>query len=118
MFDPYCKLYIQTDVERSSVLSRCHEVLGGSQSRNAVENSLLLLRIDENDDFDEERLNSEQNYVFAKFVSEVEGIEDDVSEESFIESICKLITTLRTDGMLVVAACEFGDEVAARTGSN
>ncbi|MCH2075245.1 MAG: hypothetical protein MK130_10430 [Puniceicoccaceae bacterium] len=117
-FDPYCRLYLQSPLEKAELLKQCAHSVGGTVSGSVLENELLVFDLKSNDDFDEDRFTAENRFVFAKYTAEIEGIDFEVSEDDFIDTLCKLIVALRASGILVSASCDFEETVVEKTGWN
>lgn len=116
MSEHYCRLYIDTDDERTRVQESVDDCLPAAFRELSVDARVLR-----NTGFDV-RARSRQRYdpiECSPLTAEVSAIEERAEHrEPFYAGMVLLISSLRTRGYLVTASCDFEDRIAKETDWN
>lgn len=119
--DLYCRLYINsTNDEEEELRNTIANLFGGEVYLKRIRDNYLDIHFGKNDSFNEQ-LFSDSIYgcVYSRFTAEVGPIHDNfetVNTEIYIDILCHIIKNLRSMGYSVVAACDYEDVIAGRTG--
>lgn len=117
-YDLYTKIFLDTDMERKSVIDIVSKVVGGSVSHSAITAQHADMFIFNNEDFSEEKRNQEPDgFLFYRYYLEIEP-RDGVEDSHYIDGIAKLLTGLWDNGLKAVASCDFEDELPRKGGYN
>ncbi|MHA6530792.1 1,4-dihydroxy-6-naphthoate synthase [Paenibacillus sp. BAC0078] len=117
-FDPYCKIFLDTDFDRNIVLASIKENIGGVLEQSNITNDICNFDVLRNDDFHEHRRNeSSDGFLFSRYLIEIEPNED-VGTETYITSVSLLIEGLWRVGYKAVASCDFEEMLPNKGGYN
>ena len=117
--EPYCRLYIQSELSKEKLRELFLSIVEGELEGFTIVTPSFYADVRNNIGNDFKKFQEEKDFIFSSHTAEIEPLDSqDVDIESYIQCVCSLITELRKAGMLVTAACEFEDVVAARTGWN
>lgn len=110
--DLYCKVYIDSSLESSDLLTSIADVIKGNISLRTISNDLLEVSVFSNKDHDKVRSGELDGFVFYPYYLEIEPVDEDtVSGKVYKMSIDNLLKALWDMGADAVAACDFEDEL-------
>jgi hypothetical protein len=116
--DLYCKIYIDSNLERSDLLTSIADVTKGSISLRSVQSDLLDVTVFSNKDFDKNRSGEIGGFVFYPYYIEIEPVDNvAVNSEMYKTSIDILLEALWGMCADAVAACDFEDELTQKIAS-
>jgi hypothetical protein len=107
-FELFCKLYLDSDYNRDEILMDIKEIIGGEIGRfSSLANDNCNLDVLRNDDFQENRRNEHPDgFLFSRYLIELEPNEN-VSAETYITTVSRLLEGLWNRGYKAVASCDF-----------
>ncbi|WP_019909796.1 hypothetical protein [Paenibacillus sp. HW567] len=117
-FDPYCKIFLDTDFDRNIVLASIKENIGGVLERSNITNDICNLDVLRNEDFHEQRRNElSDGFLFSRYLIEIEPNED-VGTETYITTVSLLLEGLWRVGYKAIASCDFEEMLPNKGGYN
>ncbi|WP_379151051.1 1,4-dihydroxy-6-naphthoate synthase [Paenibacillus sp. sgz5001063] len=117
-FDPFCKIFLDTDFDRTAVLASVRENIGGVLEQSSITNDICNLDLLRNDDFHEHKRNeSPDGFLFSRYLIEIEPNED-VGTETYIATLSRLLEGLWRMGYKAVASCDFEELLPNMGGYN
>lgn len=108
----YCKLFIDTGLNKGELLNAIKEHTGGVQTGHEfISAGWAAIGLDENDEYDSALVNDQDHgFLYYPFLIDIEP-EKSVDLQTNIKEIKKLIAHLTSLGFKVTAACDFEDEL-------
>ncbi len=104
MIDLYCKLYVDTNKERSDLLDELQSQLEGSETDlNSISSWLMNVDIYKNEDFDE-KINDD--FIFFRYIIELYP-KDEAIETEYINTVSKILKKLWNLKIRAVASCDY-----------
>lgn len=117
-FDPFCKIFLDTDFDRDTVLAYIKENIGGVLEKSSITNDICNLDLLRNDDFHEQKRNeSPDGFLFSRYLIETEANED-IGTETYITTLSSLLEGLWRRGFKAVASCDFEELLPNKGGYN
>lgn len=118
-FDLYCKIYLDTDLDRDLVLSTITGIVGGEHEEYfSLVNDIFNLDVIRNDDFHELRRNAAPDgFLFSRYLLDIEPNEH-IDSDTYINMVACLLEGLWRLGKKAVASCDFEDMLPNRGGFN
>ncbi|MDG5857033.1 1,4-dihydroxy-6-naphthoate synthase [Clostridium beijerinckii] len=112
----FCKVFIDTNEERLSLLNSIKDVVLGITERWTITSNSMELELRKNDDFNESlRFEKRDGFLYSRYYIEIEPI-GDIKQEQYISSVSMLLENLWTLGYKAVAACDFENELPRKGG--
>ncbi|OVE69107.1 1,4-dihydroxy-6-naphthoate synthase [Clostridium diolis] len=112
----FCKVFIDTNEERISLLSSIKDVVLGTTERWTITSNSMELELRKNDDFNESlRFEKQDGFLYSRYYIEIEPIAD-TKQEQYISSVSMLLENLWALGYKVVAASDFENELPRKGG--
>ena len=111
-FVSYCRLYINTNLDKNWLFGRICTYLGGIRSGiNDAETSWCSLSVINNGYHDAEKYSRNRtDFIYWKYCAELEII-NNVSADRYINNINKLIEYLKSFCDGVVPSCDFEEQL-------
>lgn len=107
----YCKLFINSSLERSAVVTAIASIVAGSVERFSIACDVAEVDVRVNEEWDAIRVGKTDGFLFYRFYADVEPIEG-AKPEDYIGLVAKIIRELQNRGCTVVPACDFEDRLA------
>lgn len=112
----FCKVFIDTNEERISLLSCIKDIVLGTTERWTIDSNSMELELRKNDDFNESlRFEKQDGFLYSRYYIEIEPI-DHIKQEQYISSVSMLLENLWALGYKAVAACDFENELPRKGG--
>lgn len=107
--NPYCGLYLDTDLDRDVVLGRIRDLTDGSLRLRTISSRVMDIDVSYNDTFDVSRRdNPSDGFLYFRYRADVQPVKgSDLT--AYIQTLGDLIRNLRQGGLQVEAACDFED---------
>lgn len=117
-FDPFCKIFLDTDIERTDILASIKENIGGKLENSSIINDVCNLDLIRNDDFHELRRNElPDGFLYSRYLIEIEPNED-VGTETYVTTVSRLLEGLWSIGYKAIASCDFEELLSNKGGYN
>ena len=111
-------LYIQTSASIEDLRAEVATLVDGEQvGRRSISADGFSIELEASKTHDKARAEEHGGFVYYPFLGVVVP-DPDADQIAFVDDLCRMITALRETGAKVVAASEFDDEIAAKTGWN
>lgn len=116
-YEPFCKIFLDTNFNRSYVLESIKQVIGGELGKfSSLVTAHCKLEVLRNDDFHEHKRNeSPDGFLFSRFLIEIEPNED-VNQEIYVRTLSHLLQGLWEEGYKAIASCDFEDMLPNKGG--
>jgi hypothetical protein len=112
----FCKVFVDTNEERLSLLSSIKDIVLGTTERWTIDSNSMELELRKNDDFNESlRFEKQDGFLYSRYYIEIEPI-GDIKQEQYILSVSRLLENLWALGYEAVAACDFENELPRKGG--
>jgi hypothetical protein len=111
--DAYCKLFIDSVLEKSQIESEIGRLINGEFDGFSVVSELLEVDVRTNDEWNPSQEQSEDAFLFSRYYADVEpGV--DVDMDDYISKVSDVVRGLQKLGCKVVPACDFEEHIAAQ----
>jgi hypothetical protein len=106
----YCKIYVDTDQDRTWLLQQVAEQCLGVVAGRTVSAPELVVDISRNEDYDPVRAQSSEGFVHFPYYLDVEPV-DGIERTSYIDAVRNLLLGFSQSHIRAVAACDFENEL-------
>ncbi len=115
MFDSFCRLFIDTELDRKELFNRIFTFTGGNISgRHDIITSWCIISVTKNGYYNAEaHKNAPDDYIYWELSAEIEIVKN-VSEECYIDNINKLIEFLKNICSGIVPSSDFEDKLESK----
>lgn len=115
----FCKIYLDTDLDRAIVLSDISRTIGGQPGPySSLVHGICDLDVIRNDDFNEQKRKVlPDGFLFSKYLIEIEPCKG-IRTETYITTISRLLEGLWERGYKAVASCDFEELLLNKGGYN
>ena len=111
MEDLDCKMFVATDLDRSTLGQRIGTHFGGEVKGKYVSAATMAIEIRENEDFAPDRCDDAENgFLFYRLCLEIEPAQG-ASRVEYVRDVGAILSLLRSEGWRALAACDFEDEL-------
>lgn len=109
--DLYCKVFIDTDMDYNSLFDLIMDsVVGRKNAISFIITDWCDISVRRNKEYRQEQyLIDVTDFLYWRYYLDIEPL--DIEEKQYIRNVDKLLRDLREQGMGVVIACDFEDEV-------
>jgi hypothetical protein len=104
--DPYCKIYIDTEMSKSELISYIKSLIKGKVFLRSITSEIVEIDVIQNDDFNSSKRLEEGGFVYYPFYLEIEPIKKKINRK-YINEICNLLVNIKMKCRDAVAACDF-----------
>lgn len=111
----YCDLYVDSPLERDEFRALVGGLIGAETVAVDMKAGALQVSVRKSNDYDPEKLTTiPSDFVFWRYLVEVDHSAESVSRSAYLEALAQLIAGLRENGARVVAAADFEEDLESR----
>jgi hypothetical protein len=110
MSEMYCKVYVDTEMAISALEALLLCAVPGEVRRHTIVGKSIEVDLRRNDEFDSLKRNSEDGFLWFRYLLDVVPREG-VSSELYIASIVEVLKLLSVRGCRAVPSCDFEDRL-------
>lgn len=111
--DTYCKLFIDSVLEKTQIESEIEKLINGKFDGFSVVSDLLEVDVQTNDEWDPSHEQSEDAFLFSRYYADIEPITD-ADMTNYIAKVSDVVRGLQKVGCKVVPSCDFEEHIAAQ----
>jgi len=111
--DLYCQIFIDTEMNENEIVKTIKSFINGKimSIETHIKNKILDIQINLNEEYDETRKRDiKSGFLFYPYYLDIFPSENN-NEREYISHIKQLISFLEEKNCVVVAACDFEDEL-------
>ncbi len=116
--DLYCKLFIDTDTDRESLINVLKETVNGKNEDWTIESKYTVIDVKRNVAFDMCKRNElPDGFLYFRYFLDIEPKENTMQDD-YISIISNMLQSLWDLGYKAVAACDFEEDLPRKGGYN
>jgi|688.fasta_scaffold582262_2 hypothetical protein len=109
----YCKLFIDSKMERDAVVGSIASIVKGSIERYSVSCEVAEIDVRSNEEWDIMRVQDANEFLFYRFYADIEPVVG-ADFEDYLRLVTSIVRELQASGCAAVPACDFEDSIHAK----
>jgi hypothetical protein len=111
--EPYCKLYIDSTLDKSQIESEIGKFINGEFDGFSVVSELLEIDVQTNEEWKQSDEESGDSFLYSRYYADVEPCAD-VDMDKYISIVSDVVRGLQKLGCKVVPSCDFEEQIASQ----
>lgn len=110
----YCKLYVDTDIDKDLLEDHLARALHLRRNNFSLDGDFLNVDVRRNEDYRPSRSDPDgEGFISSRYYLDVEPSEN-VDRSSYVRAVAGILSLLWSLGAMAVASCDFEDELPSR----